>query len=340
MKSLSVVGGICIALTAAGASGAAGAPAASAAAPGGHVTLEAIPGSTVKRVTLSARAYERLGIEIGKVSEQPIVRKQLVGGLVIPPMDRNIEPRPAGGGFAGYTAQPANPAGKFAQLAAAPASARAAGNYSDPPGRSQAPAATLASATHAGALETASDAFGGAQGATTGSAIPGSAVGGGPGEREAWVLVTLSQGEWERVAKDKPARLLPLATRDQPKQEVLAKPSGMPPVQDTKRSMLNVYYVVNGGTGDVMVNKRMRVELELAGTGDKHKVVPYGSIYYDAKGVPWVYVNTSPLQFERRPVKVERVVRDLAVLADGPAVGTPVVTVGAALLFGAEIFGK
>jgi hypothetical protein len=37
---------------------------------------------------------------------------------------------------------------------------------------------------------------------------------------------------------------------------------------------------------------------------------------------------------------VERVVGDLAVLSDGPPVGTPVVTVGAALLYGTEIFGK
>jgi hypothetical protein len=44
--------------------------------------------------------------------------------------------------------------------------------------------------------------------------------------------------------------------------------------------------------------------------------------------------------FERQPVKVERVVGELAVLSAGPAVGTPVVTVGAALLFGAELFGK
>jgi hypothetical protein len=39
-------------------------------------------------------------------------------------------------------------------------------------------------------------------------------------------------------------------------------------------------------------------------------------------------------------VKVERVLGDRAVLSEGPAVGTSVVTVGAALLYGCEIFGK
>ena len=69
-------------------------------------------------------------------------------------------------------------------------------------------------------------------------------------------------------------------------------------------------------------------------------MVPYGAVYYDAKGAPWVYVNTAPLTFERRRIGVERIEGDVAVLSEGPPVGTPVVTVGAALLYGAEVFGK
>jgi hypothetical protein len=44
--------------------------------------------------------------------------------------------------------------------------------------------------------------------------------------------------------------------------------------------------------------------------------------------------------FERTSVRVDRVSGDRVVLAEGPVVGTPVVTVGAALLYGTEIFGK
>jgi hypothetical protein len=46
------------------------------------------------------------------------------------------------------------------------------------------------------------------------------------------------------------------------------------------------------------------------------------------------------LTFERQRIGVERVTGDLAVLSEGPPVGTSVVTVGAALLYGAEIFRK
>jgi hypothetical protein len=246
---------------------------------GPALRLESIPGSEAKRVILTAKALERLGIETGKVSEEPIVRKRMVGGLVTPPPRNEPEPATPGSGFAG-----------FGRAAAAPEQ-------------------TAAGAT-------------------------------APAKGQAWVLVTLSQAEWESLAKDKPARLLPLSTRDTFGKEILARPSGMAPVEDTKRSMLRAYYVVSGDESGLALNKRMRVELQLSGSEEKRRVVPYSAVYYDAKGGPWVYLNPEPLVFERRRIAVERIVGDLAILAEGPAVGTAVVTVGAPLLYGAEIFKK
>jgi hypothetical protein len=265
--------------------------AAHAADPGGSgsvgkspaVRLESIPGSTAKRVILTAKAAERLGIETSKVGEEPIVRKEMVGGLVIPPLDKPPEPKQVGGGvFGGFARLP------VATPTPQPAAARAK------------------------------------------SIAPG----------EAWVLVTLSQGEWDRLAKDKPARLLPLSTREKAGNGISARPSGMPPLEDTKRSMLRLYYVVPGKNHGLTLNERMRVELELSGSDEKKKVVPYDAVYYDAKGTAWVYVNTGPLTFERQRISVERVIGDQVVVSEGPPLGTPVVVVGAALLYGAEIFGK
>ncbi len=73
--------------------------AADAAAPGSAakpVTFEALP-SGVKRVTLTARAAERLGIATDKVSEQTVIRRQMVGGLVIAPTDPRAAPQPGSG---------------------------------------------------------------------------------------------------------------------------------------------------------------------------------------------------------------------------------------------------
>ena len=65
-------------------------------------------------------------------------------------------------------------------------------------------------------------------------------------------------------------------------------------------------------------------------------VIPYAAVFYGLDGDTWTYVSVEPLTFEREPISVERVDHDLAYLSDGPAAGTPVVTVGAAELFGAE----
>jgi hypothetical protein len=251
------------------------------------VTIEKIPGKAAPRVILSAKAAERLGIETGKVGEELVAHKQMVSGLVIPPMDKQqileAQPPPMLARF-GF--------GDSGKGAAAPA---------------------------------------------PGSVTPRPKS---PEAGDLWVLVTLSPGEWEKLAKDKSVRLLPLATRDKFQREVLAQPSGMAPVEDMKRSMLSLYYVVSGKDHGLTVNHRVRVELKAAGSAEKRKVVPYSTVYYDAQGAAWVYVNTQPLTYERQRIDVERIVGDLAVLSDGPPVGTQVVTVGAPLLHGAEIFKR
>jgi hypothetical protein len=49
-----------------------------------------------------------------------------------------------------------------------------------------------------------------------------------------------------------------------------------------------------------------------------------------------VYTNPSPLTFVRHAIHIDHIQGDLAVLSDGPPVGTALVIVGAAELFGAE----
>lgn len=265
------------------------------------VTFESIPGSTVKRVILTAKAAERLGIETGRVGKERIVRKQMVGGQVVHPLRIQRElarAEPARGTFGG-----------FKQPAPQPVAARS---------------------TSPGTF----DSFG----QPTPQPVGVRSI--SPADGETWVRMTLSEEEWGRVAQDKPARILPLATRGKLARELLALPSGIPPVIDRKRTMLTLYYVVLGKDHGLKLNSRMRIELQLAGSDKKRKVAPYSALYYDGKGVPWVYVQKKPLVYERQRVDVERIVGEWAVLNDGPPVGTEVVTVGAALLFGAEVVYK
>jgi hypothetical protein len=67
------------------------------------------------------------------------------------------------------------------------------------------------------------------------------------------------------------------------------------------------------------------------------KVVPYAAVIYDDHGDTWTFTNPRPLTYLRRHIAIEFIRGDLAVLSDGPAAGTTVVTTGAAELLGTEL---
>ena len=77
------------------------------------------------------------------------------------------------------------------------------------------------------------------------------------------------------------------------------------------------------------------VEDQEAG-GEPAKVLPYSAVLYDANGDTWTYTNPEPLVFVRHEISIDRVEGELAILSEGPEVGTKVVTVGAAELIGTE----
>jgi hypothetical protein len=70
--------------------------------------------------------------------------------------------------------------------------------------------------------------------------------------------------------------------------------------------------------------------------GAARMVVPYSSILYDLHGETWLYTNPEPNTYIRAPITVEYIDGDMVVLTEGPALGTTVVTVGAAELFGTD----
>ena len=97
-----------------------------------------------------------------------------------------------------------------------------------------------------------------------------------------------------------------------------------------------LYFKVKGGTQSLQAGQSVGVRLVEPGSNTPKKVVPYSAILYDLTGDTWVYTNPEPSVFVRERVDIERIDKDLAVLNTGPAVGTQVVTIGAAELYGAE----
>jgi hypothetical protein len=75
---------------------------------------------------------------------------------------------------------------------------------------------------------------------------------------------------------------------------------------------------------------------EQAIDGTQRKVVPYAAVLYDPDGKVWAYTTSEPLVFVRQAMTIERIQGDVAVLTDGPALGTAVVVRGAAELHGTE----
>jgi len=251
-------------------------------APGGPVQFEEIPGSPIKRVILTEKAAERLGIQMGKISEDKIYQKQIVGGRLVKPVTQTQK---VGGSFG------------FGKVGFDLSRQEATVADSGPPSLS-----------------------------ASGS----------------WLEVVLTYGEWDRLKKDKPVKIFPLGTRDSKEGEgvLSAVPSGLEPYADIKRTMLTVYYKVEGDTSGFSLYDRVRVELQLLGDEAMEKVTPYSTVYYDAKGGAWVYTNPRPLVFERQAITIKRIDGDMALLSEGPSVGTPVVIAGAPLLYGAEVVFK
>ena len=76
-------------------------------------------------------------------------------------------------------------------------------------------------------------------------------------------------------------------------------------------------------------------DMEIGGV--QRKVIPYAAVLYDTEGNTWTYSNPEPLVFVRHSITVDRIEGETAVLSDGPAAGTAVVTVGAQELYGSEL---
>lgn len=66
-------------------------------------------------------------------------------------------------------------------------------------------------------------------------------------------------------------------------------------------------------------------------------VVDYAALIYDPTGQVWVFTSVGPRRFVRVPVAVDHIDGGQVWLADGPAAGAEVVTVGAAEVYGAEL---
>jgi hypothetical protein len=98
-----------------------------------------------------------------------------------------------------------------------------------------------------------------------------------------------------------------------------------------------LYYRIASDAAELKMGHRVLVEVPYHGNGKSHKVIPYSAILYDQEGDEWVYVNPEPSVYLRAEIDVAYIEGDKVFLSEGPDVGTKVVTVGAAELYGTEL---
>jgi hypothetical protein len=150
------------------------------------------------------------------------------------------------------------------------------------------------------------------------------------------VRIALNRNDLGKVNRVQQARVVSMDLKDDDEDD--GDSADLDEVSDTTGGDNNVpslQYTVKGGKAKMIAGQRVFVELPLSNKVQR-SVVPYQAVIYDLQGETWVYTNPAPLTYVRHQVKVDYIDDDTAVLVQAPPMGTKVVSVGVAELFGTE----
>lgn len=153
-----------------------------------------------------------------------------------------------------------------------------------------------------------------------------------------WIRVPVYAGDQDKINAQGNAFVHGLSEYGNASNPIVARPVTGPQTSDPLATSIDLYYEIDNSRGNFRPGQRISVTLPYKG-GEAAMVVPYAAILYDIQGGTWVYENTDSITFIRRRVELVRVSNGMAILKQGPAIGTKVVTDGAAELFGTEFGG-
>ena len=153
-----------------------------------------------------------------------------------------------------------------------------------------------------------------------------------------WVRVPVYAGDLMLVNSKMTASVRMLSDFNGSSGEIIAKAIEGPRTADPLNSSADLFYELPNRDGSFRPGQKVSVTLPFK-QEQTSSVIPFSAICYDIQGGTWVYENSTPLIFIRRRVELSNVENGMAILKRGPAVGTKIVIVGAAELFGTE-FGS
>jgi hypothetical protein len=158
-----------------------------------------------------------------------------------------------------------------------------------------------------------------------------------------WARVSMTKSGFDQVNQDLPTLVLALDDDEEEDRGWPAEPDEGPDFDDEEDVDLpgedlveELYYLIDSPEHGLEAGQAVLLELTLSAQETLHKVVPYAAVLYGVHGETWVYSEPEPLVYVRLPIEIDFIEGDLAYLSEGPEVGTAVVTVGAAELFGTE----
>lgn len=157
------------------------------------------------------------------------------------------------------------------------------------------------------------------------------------------VRVALDKSMLSKVDSTQPALIL-LQADDEDDDSFLAELFELPDSDDNgdddddedEDEDETLHFMLESAWQDLTEGQPVFVKLALAEGEPQGLIIPYSAVIYGLHGETWTYINPAPLTFMRQPITVDYIEGGQAFLSDGPPVGTPIVTVGAQLLYGTD----
>lgn len=149
-----------------------------------------------------------------------------------------------------------------------------------------------------------------------------------------WLRVPVFAGDLEALDRRAPVEVVALGAAAGAAGRT-GTPIAAPPSADLATAGVDLFYSLANGDASLRPGQRVSVRVPLT-AGGEHLVVPRGAVLFDALGGTWVYEARGRGVFARQRITLIDTIGETAVLGQGPAPGTRVVTTGAAELFGTE----
>ncbi|HEY4692109.1 MAG TPA: hypothetical protein VIH16_01615 [Bellilinea sp.] len=154
----------------------------------------------------------------------------------------------------------------------------------------------------------------------------------------AYIRVRLNMNGSQEVDRGKQAFIIPLTGVKEAKSYSASSVEyeGLDDDGEDDDDLDDYYLEIDEDDYDLTVGDRVFVDLPLFSGLVQRKVIPYSAVIYGVEGETWVYLNPEPLVYVRQAIVIDYIEGDQVYLLEGPELGSTVVTMGVAELFGAE----